>query len=78
MTQDGSGGLFGTTSYSDAVGTIENGSVDGSNISFTIGWSNGLRGRCVGSLGLDRRLSGATFDLTHPGSQATWFTPRTF
>uniref|UniRef100_A0AAU2UWF0 Uncharacterized protein n=1 Tax=Streptomyces sp. NBC_00003 TaxID=2903608 RepID=A0AAU2UWF0_9ACTN len=78
VTQDGSGTLFGTASYSDAVGTIENGSVDGSNISFTIGWSNGLRGRYVGSLGFDRRLSGTTFDLTHPTSQATWFTPRTF
>jgi hypothetical protein len=78
VTQDASGRLFGTASYSDAVGTIENGSVDGPNISFTIGWSNGLRGRYTGSLGFDRRLSGTTFDLTHPGSQATWFTPRTF
>lgn len=78
VTQDGSGRLFGTASYSNVVGTIENGSVDGSNISFTIGWSNGLRGRYTGTLGFDRRLSGTTFDLTHPGSQATWFTPRTF
>ncbi|MFD4635518.1 hypothetical protein ACFVYR_32165 [Streptomyces sp. NPDC058284] len=78
VTQDDNGRLFGTASYSNVVGTIENGSVDGPNISFTIGWSNGLRGRYTGSLGFDRRLSGTTFDLTHPGSQATWFTPRTF
>lgn len=78
VTQDGSGRLFGTASYSNVVGTIETGSVDGSSISFTIGWSNGTRGRYTGSLGFDRRLSGTTFDLNNPGSQATWFTPRTF
>ncbi|MEV4002922.1 hypothetical protein [Actinomadura sp. NPDC049753] len=42
------------------------------------GWFNGTRGRYDGSLGGDRRLSGITFDLNHPSSQATWSTSRTF
>ncbi|WP_339155973.1 hypothetical protein [Actinomadura luteofluorescens] len=78
VTQDGSGRLFGTASVGGAVGTIEQGAVEGASISFTIGWSDGARGRYVGSLGSDRRLTGITFDLTHPSSQATWFTDRTF
>ncbi|MGI5205567.1 hypothetical protein ACQEU6_28800 [Spirillospora sp. CA-108201] len=78
VTQDAGGRLFGSASFSDTVGTIEEGAVEGTGISFTIGWSNGSRGRYVGSLGSDRRLTGTTFDLTHPSSQATWFTDRTF
>ncbi|MFC5744736.1 hypothetical protein [Actinomadura rugatobispora] len=78
VTQDGSGRLFGSASFGDTVGTIEEGAVEGTSISFTIGWSSGARGRYVGSLGSDRRLTGVTFDLTHPSSQATWFTNRTF
>ncbi|MES9539434.1 hypothetical protein [Actinomadura sp. NPDC000600] len=78
VTQDGSGRLFGTASGDNAVGTIEEGAVEGTSISFTIGWSNGSRGRYIGSLGSDRRLTGTTFDLAHPTSQATWFTDRTF
>ncbi|MDH6128260.1 hypothetical protein [Kitasatospora sp. GP82] len=78
VTQDGSGRLYGTASAGGTVGTIEEGSVDGASIFFTIGWSNGSKGRYTGSLGPDRRLSGTTFDLNNPSSQATWFTDRTF
>ncbi|SNS47004.1 hypothetical protein [Actinomadura mexicana] len=78
VTQDGSGRLFGSAVSGSTVGTIETGLVDGFTISFNIGWSNGARGRYVGSLGADRRLSGTTFDLNHPSSQATWSTTRTF
>ncbi|MFC6883972.1 hypothetical protein [Actinomadura yumaensis] len=78
MTQDGSGRLFGSASFSGGVGTVEEGEVEGTGISFTVQWSYGARGRYVGSLGSDRRLSGTTFDLNNPSSQATWFTQRTF
>lgn len=78
VTQDGNGRLFGTVSSSGGVGTIEEGSVQGPNIFFTVGWSFGARGRYIGSLGPDRRLSGTTFDLNDPSSQATWATTRTF
>ncbi|MFB6516709.1 hypothetical protein [Streptomyces sp. NPDC056401] len=37
-TQDGSGRLFGTVSSGDTVGTLRDGSVDGENIYFTVGW----------------------------------------
>ena len=78
VTQDSSGRLFGTAAWSGAVGTIEEGAVEGRNIFFTVGWSNGARGRYTGSLGPDRRLSGTTFDLNNPSSQANWVTTRTF
>lgn len=78
VTQDGSGRLFGSAAYGSTAGTIEAGSVDGFKIFFVIGWFNGTRGRYDGSLAGDRRLSGITFDLNHPSSQATWFTGRTF
>ncbi|GAA2285133.1 hypothetical protein GCM10010402_48340 [Actinomadura luteofluorescens] len=78
VTQDGAGRLFGSAVYGSTAGTIEAGSVDGFTIFFIIGWFNGTRGRYDGSLGGDRRLSGITFDLNHPSSQATWSTTRTF
>ncbi|MFD7702830.1 hypothetical protein [Streptomyces caelestis] len=79
ITQDSAGNLFGTASSAGSVGTLEAGAlVNGITISFNIRWSNGARGRYEGSLGADRRLSGITFDLNKPSSQATWVTTRTF
>ena len=78
VTQDGGGRLYGTGVFGGTVGTIEQGAVDGTAIYFTIGWSNGSKGRYTGSLGPDRRLSGTTFDLNNPTHQATWSTSRTF
>ncbi|NDU75413.1 hypothetical protein GWI34_22710 [Actinomadura sp. DSM 109109] len=78
VTQDGAGRLFGSAVSGSTVGTIETGLVNGFTIFFVIGWSNGTRGRYDGSLGADRRLSGITFDLSNPSSQATWSTSRTF
>lgn len=78
LSQDGSGNLFGSATAGGTVATVETGAVDGTSISFILDWNTGSRGRYTGSLGSDRRLSGTTVDLTHPGSQATWFTTRTF
>lgn len=45
---------------------------------FVIAWSDGARGRYIGSRGSDGRLSRVTTDLAHPASQATWYTTWTF
>ncbi|GAA0930570.1 hypothetical protein [Nonomuraea longicatena] len=78
LTQDGSGRLFGSASFGGTVGTIEQGAVDGTGISFVIGWSDGAQGRYTGWLGADRHLSGTTVNLNNPSQQANWFTTRTF
>ncbi|MER6386118.1 hypothetical protein ACWDBD_47550 [Streptomyces sp. NPDC001118] len=78
LTQDGGGNLYGSAVQGDMVGTLLNGAVDGQNIYFTISWSNGAVGRYTGVRGADGRLSGTTFDLNNPASQATWVTSRTF
>jgi hypothetical protein len=78
VTQDENGRLYGSAANDGASGTIEEGWVFGTEIYFVIGWWNGSRGRCVGTLGADRHLSGTSVDLTHPESQATWFTARRF
>ncbi|MGW3208944.1 hypothetical protein [Streptomyces sp. NPDC001135] len=78
LSQDDSGNLYGPAVQGDMVGTLLNGAVDGQNIYFTISWSNGAVGRYTGVRGVDGRLSGTTFDLNNPASQATWVTKRTF
>ncbi|MFE9633807.1 hypothetical protein [Streptomyces sp. NPDC006463] len=78
LTQDASGRLFGTVSSGNTVGTLREGSVDGNNIYFTVGWNHGPVGRYTGVRGPDGRLSGTTVDLNNPSSQASWFTERRF
>ncbi|MEU7135739.1 hypothetical protein [Streptomyces sp. NPDC046261] len=82
VTQDAQGNLTGTarkgSTTGSVTGTIEQGFVDGNYIYFVIPWTDGTRGRCIGSLGTDRRLSGVTTDVAHPTSQATWYTTQTF
>ncbi|MCF3144012.1 hypothetical protein IQ293_12250 [Streptomyces platensis] len=74
----GEGKLTGTARTGSATtGTID-GFVDGSYLSFVIAWSDGSRGRYIGSRGADGRLGGVSTDLTHPSSQATWYTTWTF
>ncbi|MFE1899404.1 hypothetical protein, partial [Streptomyces yangpuensis] len=68
LTQDGAGRLFGTVSSGNTVGTLREGSVDGNNIYFIVGWNHGPVGRYTGVRGPDGRLSGTTFDLTNPSS----------
>ena len=79
VTQDAQGKLTGIARTGSATtGTIEQGFVDGSYLSFVIAWSDGSTGRYIGSRGTDRRLSGVTTDLAHPSSHATWYTTWTF
>ncbi|WP_435244778.1 hypothetical protein [Streptomyces sioyaensis] len=79
VTQDAQGNLTGIArAGSSTTGTIEQGFVDGSYIYFVISWNNGSKGRYIGSRGADGTLSGISTDLTHPSSQATWYTTWTF
>ncbi|MEV6008653.1 hypothetical protein AB0M29_17780 [Streptomyces sp. NPDC051976] len=78
LAQSPDGTLYGSASFSGAVGTVISGSVDGTSIYFVVSWSNGALGRYTGTLGPDRRLSGYTFDVNHPSVQAGWHTNRTF
>ncbi|MFF9896824.1 hypothetical protein [Streptomyces longispororuber] len=80
LAQDSAGNLYGSGRWGNVAGTVERGSaVDGTNIYFTIAWSNGPRGRYTGSLSADRRLSGLTYDANNPGGgQATWYTTQVF
>ncbi|MGP3688046.1 hypothetical protein ACTVZO_25700 [Streptomyces sp. IBSNAI002] len=79
LTQDGNGYLFGTVTSGNTSGTLESGGrVDGEKIYFVVSWNHGPRGRYTGERGPDRRLSGTTYDLNNPNSQATWRSERTF
>ncbi|GGR89968.1 hypothetical protein GCM10010252_31080 [Streptomyces aureoverticillatus] len=78
VSQDALGNLTGTASVGSTTGTFEQGFVDGTYIEFVIDWNNGTRGRYIGELGSDRRLSGVGTDLAHPSSQTTWVSNRTF
>ncbi|MEU8919190.1 hypothetical protein [Streptomyces nigrescens] len=79
VAQDAQGNLSGTArTGSSTTGTIEQGFVDGTSLYFVIAWSDGARGRYIGSRGSDGRLTGVATDLAHPTSQATWYTTWTF
>jgi hypothetical protein len=50
------------------------GQLSGDSFSFTVDWNgNGRGGRYTGRFDAAGHLSGMTFDLDHPTSQATWF-----
>ncbi|WP_328782695.1 hypothetical protein OIE52_19390 [Streptomyces canus] len=89
LTQDapdpnGAAGLRGSASFSGDNGSLhanqqdandpDNSGVFQNDVFFTIDWNGGPRGRYLGSRGPDGRLSGTSFDIVNPGSQATWFT----
>jgi hypothetical protein len=59
-------------------GDIESGSVSGNLFTLTIKWKNGPKGQYNGTFGADGRLSGQTFDLANPLSQALWVSGKTF
>ncbi|GES28514.1 hypothetical protein AB0G60_20535 [Streptomyces angustmyceticus] len=79
VTQDAQGNLTGIARTGSATtGTIEQGFVDGSYVSFVIAWNNGTKGRYIGSRGADGRLSGVASQVGSPSNQATWYTTWTF
>lgn len=78
LQQDSQGNLTGNATEGTNQGTVTNGFVDGDYISLRVDWTDGRKGRFIGSLRADRRLSGVTTDLTNPTSHATWISDRTF
>jgi hypothetical protein len=48
------------------------GSLRGDDFEFRADWPNETRGQYSGRFDPSGRLSGVTFDLANPGSQATW------
>lgn len=49
------------------------GALLGNSFEFTVAWPNGSKGQYSGTFDAGGNLSGVTFDLEHPTSQATWF-----
>ncbi|MFF3650689.1 hypothetical protein ACFYXV_18880 [Streptomyces sp. NPDC002181] len=78
LRQDSDGNLTGSTSSGNTVGTVREGSVTGNDIYFIVQWNHGPKGRYTGTRGADRLLSGTTYDMNNPSSQATWRSDRTF
>jgi hypothetical protein len=56
-------------------GSIRESQIEGDRFAVTVEWELGGVGRYVGQRDPDGRLSGTTFDLNNPQSQATWFVP---
>ncbi|HCU93797.1 MAG TPA: hypothetical protein DHU96_14150 [Actinobacteria bacterium] len=49
------------------------GMLRGNSFEFTVAWPNGTKGQYSGTFDPGGNLSGVTFDLENPTSQATWF-----
>jgi len=43
------------------------------SVEFTVAWPNGTQGQYSGTFDAGGHLSGVTFDIANPTSQATWF-----
>jgi hypothetical protein len=69
-------GSAGTGSTSAEV--AEDSRVVGDNFLLVLNWISGSVGEYHGIVGVNRRLTGVTFDRTNPGSQASWFSDRFF
>jgi hypothetical protein len=71
------GTFVGTASFGGTKGGGFGWVHDGTFV-FRIVWSNNSEGVYVGVLDSQRHLNGATFDVSHPKTVATWDTVRTF
>ncbi len=70
--------VTGTASTSGNTGTVSGSSVDNS-IFLKVNWAAGDSvGEYVGTIATNNRAAGQTFDLSHPESQALWFSNETF
>ena len=49
------------------------GALSGNSFEFVVAWPNGSEGQYTGNFDAGGNLSGVTFDIAHPTSQATWF-----
>jgi hypothetical protein len=72
------GGLHGAAKEINGAGVALaeanlSGALNGSSFEFTVAWPNGSTGQYTGNYDAGGHLSGVTFDVAHPTSQATWF-----
>jgi hypothetical protein len=75
MNQDPDGTLRGSATQQNGFQAGGEGRLAGDSFVFTVDWNNnGSGGRYEGHFDPQGHLSGTTFDLAHPQSQATWFT----
>jgi hypothetical protein len=60
-------------------GTVSVGpGASGHQFSFTVDWGN-IKARYDGTFGLDKRITGVSFDASHPSApQVTWISDKTF
>ena len=80
LTQDGDR-LFGSASVgASAAEVTEESRIDGNACLIVLRWepAGGSVGEYHGFIGVNRRLTGVTFDRAHPGSQASWFSDKFF
>jgi len=49
------------------------GALNGDSLEFRVDWPNGAVGQYSGNFDAGGNLSGVTYDVTNPTSQATWF-----
>jgi hypothetical protein len=68
---DGGAGMHGTL---DSQGSL----VQGETVQIVVDWDPGPKGKYIGNFDFSNRLSGHSFDLNHPSSQALWFSEETF
>jgi hypothetical protein len=62
----------------DVLSDKVRGTVIGDKFHVVVVWNNGLAGDYAGNFGLDTRLRGLTFEVTHPRRQANWVSNRPF
>ncbi len=70
--------LVGSATLDDGTTGGGSGRVQGNQFHFRVEWPNGSVGIYNGTFALDGRISGISFDETHPESQATWWSGANF
>ena len=74
IVQEPDGTLRGSGQVVGGREANASGQLNGNAFVYTIDWNNnGRGGQYSGTFNDEGRLSGVTFDLDNPGSQATWF-----
>ena len=70
--------LTGSASFNGPGSQNLNGRLSDNRIVITVTWNANSVGEYNGFFGVDDRLTGHTFDLKHPESQAIWYTTQPF
>jgi hypothetical protein len=74
IVQEPDGTLRGSGEIIGGKVANASGQLTGNAFVYTVDWNdNGKGGQYSGTFDAEGRLSGVTFDVDNPGSQATWF-----